>query len=161
MAQIAELHQDKSTLDSRLQQACEERDQQADRAKTAEALTEKGIQDHQRLTKEMEVMHDSALTAQRDELTQQHQEAVSALQEQHAKQIERLKQYQERQMNDVRNECKMEMGALRIAHLEEIQKLRNKHDAQMEGKGFGRKQGMKEREVKTLRVIEEDKIDRD
>ncbi|RUS77609.1 hypothetical protein EGW08_014630 [Elysia chlorotica] len=132
MAQIGELNQDKCGLDSRLQQACVERDQQADRARQAEALTEQGAQEHARLTREMEATHDAALTAQRDELTKQHQEAAAALQEQHSKQFERLKQYHNRQMNDARNECKMEISSLRISHLEEIQELRNKHDAQME-----------------------------
>ena len=74
----AELSHDKSSLDSRLQQMCQERDQQADRASQAEALTEKRVEEHARLTKEMAGTHDAALTAQRDELTKQHQEAANA-----------------------------------------------------------------------------------
>lgn len=38
------------------------------------------------------------------------------------------------QISDMKNENKLDVNALKISHLEEIQELRNKHDSQMEGK---------------------------
>ncbi|XP_012943332.1 uncharacterized protein LOC101859887 [Aplysia californica] len=132
LTQIADLTSEKDALDKNLSEISQQKEEASKLEQEARHKAQADREDHEKVQKDMEDTHNAALTAQRDELTQQHNEAVKKLHDFHDKQIDLQKQAFDRQLLDVKNENKMEINGIRISQLEEIQELRNKHDTQME-----------------------------
>ncbi|CAL1545944.1 unnamed protein product [Lymnaea stagnalis] len=132
LAQISELTTQKDELDKNLTQVIHEKDQVCKQIEETLQSAQTEREEHAKMTKDLDDTHNAALTTQRDELTTKHEEALKKFLQYYDKQTEFLKQSQERQLSEVKNEGKLEMNGIRISHLEEIQELRNKHDSQME-----------------------------
>ncbi|XP_059164321.1 uncharacterized protein LOC131947188 isoform X6 [Physella acuta] len=132
LAQISELSKEKDTLGQHLSEVIQEKDEAVKKIEEAMCSAQTEREEHAKVTRDMDDTHNAALTAQRDELTSKHEEAMKKFRLFYEKQMEFMKQGHERQISEVKNEGKLEMNGIRISHLEEIQELRNKHDCQME-----------------------------
>ncbi|CAG5123126.1 unnamed protein product, partial [Candidula unifasciata] len=130
--QIAELNSQKATLGKDLDLMMQEKEEATQQTKAAEESVQKEREDHEKLTHDLSDTHMTVLSSQRDELTAKHEETVNKLTHFYETQFEMQRQAHDRQISDIMNECKLEINSLKIANLEEIQELRNKHDDQME-----------------------------
>ncbi|KAI8761610.1 microtubule-associated tumor suppressor 1 [Biomphalaria glabrata] len=130
--QINELNNEKERLNQCLATALQEKEESSRQVQETLTLANQEREDHMRITHEMDDTHNASLTAQRDELTKKHEEALQKYIQYYDKQLDLMKHAHERQVSEMKNENKLEINGLKIAHLEEIQGLRNKHDSQME-----------------------------
>ncbi|KAL8596551.1 hypothetical protein ACOMHN_059392 [Nucella lapillus] len=87
---------------------------------------------HTTHTQQLTDQHAAALEALKNDLTEQHGKAMQQMQTCQEKHTEYTKQAHKRQVTELTAENQMFTNQVKLAHLEEIQELRNKHDLQME-----------------------------